>query len=36
VTLECELPPLVKNFIGEDKFRAMMEANVRAIVAPGN
>ena len=35
VTLDCELPPLVKNFLGEEKFRNLMEENVRGIVAAG-
>ena len=35
VTLECELPPLVKNFLGEEKFRSLMEENVRGIVSSG-
>jgi hypothetical protein len=34
VTLECELPPLVKNLLGEETFRVMMEDNVRAMVQP--
>ena len=33
VTMECELPPLVKNFLSEEKFRAIMENNVRALVS---
>ena len=34
VTLECELPPLVKNFLGEERFRAMMEENIKALLQP--
>jgi len=32
VTVECELPPMVKNFVGEDKVRGIVEENVRKMV----
>ncbi len=34
VTLECELPPMVKNFVGEDKARAMVEEKLKALTHP--
>lgn len=34
VTVECELPSLVKNFMGEEKVRAMVDDKVRAILQP--
>jgi hypothetical protein len=33
VTIECELPGLVKNFIGEDKLRGDIERHVSALLA---
>lgn len=32
VTIECELPPMVKNFLGEDKVRTMIEQNVKGLL----
>ena len=32
VTVECELPAMVKNFLGEEKIRKMVEENVRGLV----
>jgi hypothetical protein len=32
VTLECEVPPLVKHLMGEERFRAMMEENVQGLL----
>jgi hypothetical protein len=32
VTLECEVPPLVKNLMGEERFRSMMEENVQGLL----
>ena len=32
VTLDCEVPSLVKNVMGEEKFRAMMADNVQALL----
>ena len=32
VTVECELPAMVKNFVGEDKVRGIVEENVRKMV----
>jgi hypothetical protein len=32
VTVECELPPLVKNFIGEGKLRASVEKHVSGLL----
>src|SRR5580704_3210559 len=29
VTVECELPPMVKNFVGEDKVGGVVEGSVR-------
>jgi hypothetical protein len=34
VTVECELPSLVKNFMGEAKIQAMVEEKIRALVQP--
>jgi hypothetical protein len=34
VTLECELPAMVKNFVGEDKARAMVEERLKALIHP--
>jgi hypothetical protein len=31
VTLNCELPPLVKTFVGEDKLRDSLERKVRGM-----
>ncbi|HEX4135694.1 MAG TPA: hypothetical protein VHY84_13855 [Bryobacteraceae bacterium] len=33
VTIDCELPALVKTFIGEDKVRAGIERKVRGMLA---
>jgi hypothetical protein len=33
VTVECELPAMVKNFVGEEKVRAVVEERVRGLVA---
>lgn len=35
VTVECELPALAKNFIGEDKIKATVEQKVRGLLASG-
>ncbi len=32
VTVDCDLPPMVKNFVGEDKIRGIVEDNVRKMV----
>jgi hypothetical protein len=32
VTLDCELPALLKNLMGEEKVRATVEQNIRALV----
>ena len=32
VTVECDLPPMVKNFAGEDAVRAIVDANVRKMI----
>src|SRR3954447_7979767 len=32
VTVHCELPPLVKAFVGEDKIRAGVERKVRGML----
>jgi hypothetical protein len=32
VTIECELPALAKNFIGEDKIRAGIEQKVKGFL----
>jgi hypothetical protein len=32
VTVHCELPALVKTFIGEDKIRAGVERKVRGML----
>ncbi|MDP9052754.1 MAG: hypothetical protein M3N93_00395, partial [Acidobacteriota bacterium] len=34
VTVNCELPALVKNFIGEDRIRSTVEGKVRALCQP--
>jgi len=34
ITVECELPSMVKNFVGEEKVRAMVEDNVRKMIQP--
>jgi hypothetical protein len=34
VTVQCELPALVKTFVGEDKIRAGVERKVRGILRP--
>ncbi len=33
VTVQCELPPLVNKFVGEDKVRARVEERVRGMLA---
>jgi hypothetical protein len=33
VSVACELPTMVKNFLGEEKVRAMVEEKVRALVS---
>jgi hypothetical protein len=33
VTIECELPALIRNFIGEDKLRAGMEQRVTRLLS---
>lgn len=33
VTIDCELPPMVKNFIGEDKLRGDIEKHVGKLLA---
>ena len=33
VTVECDLPPMVKSFLGEEKIRSMVEENVRKLTA---
>jgi hypothetical protein len=30
--VECELPPLAKNFLGEEKVRATVEEKVRELL----
>ena len=32
VTVDCDLPPMVKNFVGEDKVSAIVEENVRKMI----
>ena len=32
VTVECDLPPMVKNFVGEEKVRGIVEENVRKMI----
>lgn len=32
VTVESELPPMVKNFVGEERVRAIVEENLRKMV----
>lgn len=34
ITLECELPALLRNLMGEDKIRGMVEQNVRTMIGP--
>jgi len=34
VTVHCELPALVKTFIGEDKIRGSIERKVRGMLGP--
>lgn len=34
VTVHCELPGLVKTFVGEDKIRASVERKVRGMLKP--
>jgi hypothetical protein len=34
VTINCQLPALVNQFIGEEKIRAGLEGRVRAMLAP--
>jgi hypothetical protein len=36
VTLESELPPLVKNFLGEERFRTLMEDNIKTLLGPAD
>ncbi len=33
VTVECELPSMVKNFLGEEKVRSVVEEKIRGLVA---
>lgn len=33
VTLDCELPSLIRNTMGEEKVRAAVEQNIRALVS---
>jgi hypothetical protein len=33
VTVHCELPPMVKAFVGEDKIRAGLERKVRGMLS---
>src|SRR5580700_253889 len=33
ITLDCELPSLLKNVMGEEKVRATVEQNIRALVS---
>jgi len=33
ITLDCELPSLLKNVMGEEKVRATVEQNLRALVS---
>ena len=33
VTIDCDLPPLVKNFVGEDKLRDSVEKHVGRLLA---
>jgi hypothetical protein len=32
VTVECDLPPMVKNFVGEEKIRAIVDESVRKMI----
>jgi hypothetical protein len=32
VTVECNLPPMVENFVGEERVRTIVEGNVRKMV----
>ena len=34
VTVECELPAMVKNFVGEDKARATVEEKITDLLRP--
>ncbi len=34
VTVECELPSMVKNFMGEAKIHAMVEEKVQSLLQP--
>jgi hypothetical protein len=34
VTVECELPAMVKKFVGEEKIQGMVEQRIRAMVQP--
>jgi hypothetical protein len=34
VTVNIDLPPVVKSFVGEEKVRAIVDENVRAMLAP--
>jgi hypothetical protein len=34
VTVHCELPSLVKTFVGEDRIRASVERKVRGMLGP--
>jgi hypothetical protein len=33
VTIECQLPALARNFIGEDKIRAGLERRIRGVLS---
>lgn len=35
VTVEMELPPVVKTFVGEEKIRAIVDENVRSMLRAG-
>lgn len=35
VTIECELPAMVRNFIGEDKIRTGVEQRMRGLLSSG-
>jgi hypothetical protein len=32
VTVDCDLPPMVKNFVGEEKVSGIVEENVRKMI----
>ena len=34
VTVECELPSMVKNFLGEEKVRVMVDEKIRTLLVP--